>query len=327
MDLLSASSPSAVLLALFVVGYLVLAGSDIGLGMLMPHVARTPAERRRVVAAIAPYFLASEVWLVAALGVMAGLFPVLEHHVIGALWPVLVVLTAGWLFRDAGLWFRGRVDSARWRFTCDTAIVAGSWTLAVCWGLALAGLLGGGAPLNLFTVLGAAAVVSLFALRGAAFGAERLVGPDDAESGAESADAAARATRTLARVALGAVAVTAAVAATGTGSGGAGSGGSDGLVLAEPGVAVLLVTVLLAVLGATSGLTGPMLSRHTSALAIAVPGLLVALCAQLPTADIPGTTGVFVWSMLLPAVPVMLIGQVWLYRMTRRPAASASFFA
>lgn len=326
MDLLSASPPSAVLLSLFVVGYLVLAGSDIGLGMLMPHVARTPAERRRVVAAIAPYFLASEVWLVAALGVMAGLFPVLEHHVVGALWPVLVVLLAGWLFRDAGLWFRGRVDSARWRFACDTAIVTGSWTLALCWGLVLAGLLGGGASLKPFTVLGAVAVIWLFALRGAAFGAERLVGPDD-ESGAESADAAARATRTLARVALGTVAATAAVAAAGTGSDGAGSGGSDGLVLTDPGIAVLLVTVLLAALGATSGLSGPMLSRHTSALAIAVPGLLVALCAQLPVADIPGMTGVFVWSTLLPAVPVMLIGQVWLYRMTRRPAVPASFFA
>lgn len=63
------------------------------------------------------------------------------------------------------------------------------------------------------------------------------------------------------------------------------------------------------------------------ALAIAVPGLLVALCAPLPSAGIPGPTGVFVWSMLLPAVPVMLIGQVWLYRMTRRPAVPPSFFA
>lgn len=322
MDLLSAVSPSALLLALFVVGYLVLAGSDIGLGMLMPHVARTPAERRRVVAAIAPYFLASEVWLVAALGVMAGLFPVLEHHVIGALWPVLVVLVAGWLFRDAGLWFRARVNGVRWRSVCDAAIVAGSWTLTVCWGLVLAGLLGGGSSLDLFTVLGAAAVVALFALRGAAFGAERLVGTDDADCAAESADAAARATRTLARVALGAVVLAVIVAVVGSGS-----GSLSGPVLTNPWIAVVLVTVLLAALAGTSGLTGPMLSRHTSALAIAVPGLLVALCAQLPSAEIPGMTGVFVWSMLLPAVPVMLIGQVWLYRMTRRPAVAPTFFA
>ncbi|WP_017584951.1 cytochrome d ubiquinol oxidase subunit II [Nocardiopsis ganjiahuensis] len=312
MELLSTTLLSAALLALFVVGYLVLAGSDIGLGMLLPHVARTPGERRRVVSAIAPYFLASEVWLVAAVGVLAGLFPVLEHHVVGGLWPVLVALAAGWLVRDAGLWFRARVDRRRWRSACDTAIVAGSWTLAVSWGLVLTGLVGGGLSPDPFTVLGTASVVSLFALRGAAFGAERLVGPTEAES----ADAAARATRPLARLALGATVATLFAAVV-----------LGGPVPADAVIAAVLVAVLLAALAATSGLTGPMLSRHTSALAIAVPGLLVALSAQLPTAEVPGVTGAFVWAMLAPAVPVMLLGQVWLYRMTRRPAATPTFFA
>ncbi len=317
MELLSTTLLSASLLALFVVGYLVLAGSDIGLGMLLPHVARTPGERRRVVSAIAPYFLASEVWLVAAVGVLAGLFPALEHHVVGGLWPVLVALAAGWLLRDAGLWFRARVDRRRWRDACDTAIVAGSWTLAVSWGLVLTGVVGGGLSPDLFTVLCTASVVSLFALRGAAFGAERLVGSTEAES----ADTAARATRPLARVALGCVALGTAVPAAPA------EAGLGGPVLTSPGGAVVLVSVLLAALAATSGLTGPMLSRHTSALAIAVPGLLVALTAQLPSAEVPGVTGVFVWAMLAPAVPVMLLGQVWLYRMTRRPAATPTFFA
>lgn len=72
---------------------------------------------------------------------------------------------------------------------------------------------------------------------------------------------------------------------------------------------------------------GPMLSRHTSAVAIALPALPAALSADLPSARLPGATGVFVWSMLLPLVPVMLLGQVWLYRMTRRPAAEPTFFA
>jgi len=36
-------------------------------------------------------------------------------------------------------------------------------------------------------------------------------------------------------------------------------------------------------------------------------------------------TGVFVWSILAPAIPVMLIGQVWLYRMTRRSAGAETF--
>jgi len=310
MDVLSLASSA--LLAAFVVGYFVLAGSDIGLGMLMPHVARGPGQRRRVVSAIAPYFLASEVWLVAAAGVLAGLFPVVEHHVVSGLWPVLTALLAGWLVRDAGLWLRARVDRLLWRLVCDSSIVAGSWTVAVAWGLTVSGLLTGGLTASAFTVLCTAAVVALFALRGAAFGAERLVGPADAES----ADVAARVTRPLARTALGAT-VTAAAAALLPG----------GPEPSSAALAVVLAVVLAAALAATSGLVGPMLSRHTSALAIAVPGLLVAVAAQLPSSPVPAGTGVFVWTTLLPAIPVMLIGQVWLYRITRRPAVEATFFA
>ncbi|NKY96908.1 cytochrome d ubiquinol oxidase subunit II [Nocardiopsis alborubida] len=309
MDLLSSA-----LLALLVVGYLVLAGSDIGLGMLMPRLARGPEQRRRVVTAVAPYFLASEVWLVAAVGVLAGLFPALEHHVVAELGPVLAVLSAGWLVRDAGLWLRARVDGDRWQTACDCALVAGSWVLAASWGLLVAGLLAGGLTASAFTPLCAVAVTALFALRGAAFGAERLVGPSDSES----ADVAARDTRPLARLALGAAALAALAAAL---PGGPVLSPGPAVALA----AVLLAAVLLAALAATSGLVGPMLSRHTSAVAIAVPGLLAAL--GLPSAPIPSTTAVFVWASLGPVIPVMFVGQVWLYRMTRRPAVAPTFFA
>ncbi|QUX30306.1 cytochrome d ubiquinol oxidase subunit II [Nocardiopsis akebiae] len=307
MDLLSSA-----LLALLVVGYLVLAGADIGLGMLMPRLARGPEQRRRVVAAVAPYFLASEVWLVAAFGALAGLFPVLEHHVVAELRPVLAVLLTGWLVRDAGLWLRARVDGDRWRMACDCALVGGSWALAAAWGLVVAGLLAGGLTASAFTPLCAVAVTALFALRGAAFGAERLVGPADSES----ADVAARDTRPLARLALGAASVAAVAAVP--------PGGPE----LSPGPAVTLAAVLLAALAATSGLVGPMLSRHTSAVAIAVPGLLLALAVpELPWAPIPSTTAVFVWATLVPVIPVMFVGQVWLYRMTRRPAVAPTFFA
>ncbi|WP_053107294.1 hypothetical protein [Nocardiopsis sp. SBT366] len=133
-------------------------------------------------------------------------------------------------------------------------------------------------------------------------------------SEAESADSAARATRPLARVALAAVVSTVLV------------GSALAAPFRRPEVAAALVVALVAALAATSGLTGPLLSRHTSALAMAAPGLVVALSAELPAMGLPGMAGVFVWSMLLPVVPVMLLGQVWLYRMTRRPVTASNFF-
>ncbi|TQN32456.1 cytochrome bd-type quinol oxidase subunit 2 [Haloactinospora alba] len=304
--------PAALALTSLTVGYFVLAGCDVGLGMLMPHLARTAGDRRRLVAAIAPYFLGTEVWLVATVGMMVGLFPEVESRLPAAV--VLLVLLPGWLSRDAGLWLRSRSRTAAWRHACDTAVVVGSWALAVGLGLVLADLLTGGRP-GPATVFYTLTTVLLLALRGAAFGAERLVPPEHAAGRAESADAAARLTRTLAR---GGVVATALA----TGAAFLPGAGPERLLPAAAGAAVLV-----AVLAVASGLSGPRWSGTTSALAVAIPPLVTALSAGLPTPAAPPQTLALVGTTLLPLVPVMAVGQIWLYRLSRRPASTPGFFA
>ncbi|MFI6395308.1 cytochrome d ubiquinol oxidase subunit II [Nonomuraea sp. NPDC050540] len=163
------------ILGFFAVGYLILAGADIGVGMLLPYLGRDLEERREVIAAIAPFFLGNEVWLVATGGVLAGLFPHLEGELMGGPGFLAVVgLLAAWIVRDMGLWLRGRVPGARWQAFWDGAIVAGSWGLALAWGTLLSGLL-----LDISwpaAVLPALAVAALFGTHGLAFASLRLTG-------------------------------------------------------------------------------------------------------------------------------------------------------
>ncbi|WP_053202234.1 cytochrome d ubiquinol oxidase subunit II [Jiangella muralis] len=166
---------AAVLLGFFATGYLVLGGADIGAGMLLPFLGRDERERRRVVAAIVPFFLAHEVWLVATAGLLIGAFPGLEARLFPGLFPLIVALVAGWIVRDVGLWARTQVAHV----ACDVAVTAGSWTVAGAWGWILAGLLtgvtdsvAGGAGVALI----AAVVVGLFAVHGLAFARLRLTG-------------------------------------------------------------------------------------------------------------------------------------------------------
>lgn len=165
-------SLAVVLLAVFSAGYLVLAGADVGVGMLLPWLGRDQRERRLVIASFAPLFLGNEVWLVASAGLVAGAFPGLEHRLLEELYPLVVVLLVGWVVRDMGLWLRGRVDAVAWRGGCDAAIVAGSWALALAWGSVLGSVLGGGG-LNAGSVLGSALAV-VFAWHGAGFARWRL---------------------------------------------------------------------------------------------------------------------------------------------------------
>ncbi|NUR86746.1 MAG: cytochrome d ubiquinol oxidase subunit II, partial [Nonomuraea sp.] len=121
-------------LAFFALGYLVLAGADIGVGMALPYLGRGARERREVIAAIAPFFLGNEVWLVATAGVMAGLFPHLEAALLGEHVALVTALVLAWVIRDMGLWLRGRLAGERWQGFWDGAVVAGSWGLALSWG-------------------------------------------------------------------------------------------------------------------------------------------------------------------------------------------------
>ncbi|WP_067472659.1 cytochrome d ubiquinol oxidase subunit II [Actinomadura hibisca] len=168
------------MLAVFTAGYLVLAGADIGVGMVLPVLGRGQGERRLVIAGIAPFFLGNEVWLVSAVGIVAGAFPGLEHRLLEGLFPVAGALVVAWVVRDMGLWLRGRVDARVWRAVWDGAVVAGSWGLALAWSSLLGTLLAdaagaGGSGFNVGSVAGLPLVV-LFVLHGAGFARWRLSG-------------------------------------------------------------------------------------------------------------------------------------------------------
>ncbi|MFG1707490.1 cytochrome d ubiquinol oxidase subunit II [Nonomuraea sp. M3C6] len=192
-------------LAFFALGYLVLAGADIGVGLALPYLGRSAAERREVIAAIAPFFLGNEVWLVATAGVLAGLFPKLEGELLSGNHTLVVALLLAWVVRDMGLWLRGRVPGARWQAFWDGAIVAGSWGLALSWGTLLSHvLLGSRGPL---AALPALLVAALFATHGLTFAALRLRGTLRARAAVLSGSAREARTYVLTSAALLAVGV------------------------------------------------------------------------------------------------------------------------
>ncbi|MGW4799914.1 cytochrome d ubiquinol oxidase subunit II, partial [Nonomuraea sp. NPDC004297] len=162
------------ILGFFAIGYLVLAGADIGVGMALPYLGRSGGERREVIAAIAPFFLGNEVWLVATAGVLAGLFPKLEGELLHGNYTVVVTLLLAWVVRDMGLWLRGRVPGPRWAAFWDGAIVAGSWGLALSWGTLLSHvLIGLQGPVALLPAL---VLAALFLTHGLSFASLRLRG-------------------------------------------------------------------------------------------------------------------------------------------------------
>jgi cytochrome d ubiquinol oxidase subunit II len=264
------------LLGFFGIGYFVLGGADIGVGMLLPFLGR---DRRLTIAAIAPFFLGNEVWLVATGGLLTALFPGVEGEVFGRVWGALVVLVTGWIVRDMGLWLRGRRDGAGWRALWDGATVAGSWAVAASWGVAIGLLMGAAAPLFAVTTC------ALFALHGAVFAALRL--------GSEAPRVLARRLVPVALVAGVPCAI------------GAGTDHLGRTVLFAAGLGVLLVLAWLA-LG--TGRYGAALAA--SALAIVTAPLLAAV-------NLPDTTVADGASLTLTVtgimIPLLVAAQAWVW--------------
>ncbi|NUW34055.1 cytochrome d ubiquinol oxidase subunit II [Nonomuraea sp. SMC257] len=152
-------------------GYFALEGFDLGVGLLMPVIGRTQETRDRMVAAMAPFVLANEVWLVAVAGALFGVYPHLEGEALFGLYPLVVAMLLSWVVRDAGLWFRRRIDGPGWRRFWDAMITAGSLGLSFGWGVALyAATTGfGSSLLHPFGLLLGVVVTLLFAWHGWTF--------------------------------------------------------------------------------------------------------------------------------------------------------------
>ncbi|MEQ0563776.1 cytochrome d ubiquinol oxidase subunit II [Amycolatopsis sp. NEAU-NG30] len=172
-------------LGLLTCGYFALAGYDYGVGMLLPGLESDERRRRQTLGALGPFFLANEVWLVAAVGVLFGAFPHLEGRVFAGAYVLVVTLLLGLVTFTASMQLRSRRPDAR-RGAWTAGIVGGALVTALSWGLFLGNLVVGlplnadGTPsgdvlalFNPYAALWGLGFVALFCLQGAAFLAVR----------------------------------------------------------------------------------------------------------------------------------------------------------
>jgi cytochrome d ubiquinol oxidase subunit II len=123
--------------------FVLLDGYDFGAGMLHRWVARNDDERRRVLAAIGPFWDGNEVWLLAAGGALFLAFPaVLAAGLSGFYFAIFLVL---WCLIGRGLAveFRSHVSDPLWRSFWDSVFMSASLLLALFFGVALGNVVRG----------------------------------------------------------------------------------------------------------------------------------------------------------------------------------------
>jgi cytochrome d ubiquinol oxidase subunit II len=131
------------LVAVMIVGYVVLDGFDLGVGVLHLFLVRTEAERRTSLASIGPVWDGNEVWLLAGGGTLYFAFPLLYASAFSGFYlPLMIVL---WLLilRGVSLELRNHVEVGVWRALLDGLFGLSSALLTIFFGAALANVLRG----------------------------------------------------------------------------------------------------------------------------------------------------------------------------------------
>lgn len=127
---------------ILVIGYAILDGFDLGVGML--HLfSRDDQERRLLLNSIGPVWDGNEVWLVTAAGALFAGFPPIYAVICSAFYePVMLFLTAI-IFRAVAIEFRSKRESLKWRMTFDILFSLGSALIAFILGFILGNLIQG----------------------------------------------------------------------------------------------------------------------------------------------------------------------------------------
>jgi cytochrome bd ubiquinol oxidase subunit II len=183
------------LIAVLYVGYFVLEGFDMGVGILLPFLGKDETRRRMMINTIGPHWDGNEVWLLTAGGATFAAFPRWYASLFSGFYLALFLMLVALIVRGVAFEFRSKDDNPRWRATWDWAIFLGSLVPALLWGVAFGNFVHGVAIdahqnivgsffdlLNPYALVAGLASVAVFTLHGAIFLTLKTADPVSSEA-------------------------------------------------------------------------------------------------------------------------------------------------
>jgi cytochrome d ubiquinol oxidase subunit II len=131
------------LLGVLLIGFAIMDGFDLGVGMLLPFIARGDTERRVVINTVGPVWEGNQVWLILGGGAIFAAWPALYAASFSGFYLAMMLVLAALILRPVGFKFRSKMPGARWRANWDWALFAGGAVPALVFGVAMGNLLEG----------------------------------------------------------------------------------------------------------------------------------------------------------------------------------------
>ena len=130
-----------VLLGVLLIGFALTDGFDMGVGALLPFVAKTDIERRLAINTVGPVWEGNQVWFILGGGAIFAAWPPLYAVSFSGFYLAMFAVLAALILRPVGFKYRSKRDSQRWRNGWDWALFVGGAVPALLFGVAVGNVL------------------------------------------------------------------------------------------------------------------------------------------------------------------------------------------
>ncbi|MET0314483.1 MAG: cytochrome d ubiquinol oxidase subunit II [Hansschlegelia sp.] len=131
------------LLGVLLVGFAVTDGFDLGVGALLPFVAKTDLERRVAINTIGPVWEGNQVWFILGGGAIFAAWPALYALSFSGFYLAMFLVLLALILRPVGFKYRSKKPDPAWRARWDWALFVGGAVPALIFGVAIGNTLQG----------------------------------------------------------------------------------------------------------------------------------------------------------------------------------------
>jgi cytochrome d ubiquinol oxidase subunit II len=136
------------LLGVLLIGFALTDGFDMGVGALLPFVAKNDEERRMVINTVGATWEGNQVWFITGGASIFAAWPLVYGVSFSGFYLAIFLVLVAMILRPVGFKYRSKRPEARWRTFWDWALFTGSFVPVLVFGVAVGNVLQG-APFKL----------------------------------------------------------------------------------------------------------------------------------------------------------------------------------
>lgn len=124
-------------LGVLLIGFAVSDGFDMGVGALLPFVAKSDVERRVAINTIGPVWEGNQVWFILGGGAIFAAWPALYAVSFSGFYLAMFLVLFALILRPVAIKYRSKREDVRWRRNWDWALFVGGFVPALIFGVAV----------------------------------------------------------------------------------------------------------------------------------------------------------------------------------------------